>query len=113
MTAVENRIAQVIKSIHYTAHLLDPTAVGHELDQNQEIDAMEFINHLANSLNIYCIADLTQYRSSKEAVSVENTSDEETDVDRTDETASNEQQTSTSTSRTIEFVPIEPLYYSD
>ncbi|RVE41902.1 hypothetical protein evm_013452 [Chilo suppressalis] len=62
MTAVENRIAQVIKPIHLAAHLLDPIAVGQELDQNQEIDAMEFINDLANSLNIDCVADLAQYK---------------------------------------------------
>lgn len=62
ITAIQKRTAMVIKPIHYAAYMLDPTTTGLELNQNQEIEAMEFINDLANSLNIDCLADLAHYR---------------------------------------------------
>lgn len=62
MTAIEHRTAQVVKPIHYAAHMLNPKSEGHELTQNQEMEAMEFIYDLANFLNLDCLVDLAQYK---------------------------------------------------
>lgn len=62
-TAVEHRTTQVLKPIHYAAHMLNPKAEGHELTQYQEMEAMEFIQNLAVYLNLDCLVDLAQYRA--------------------------------------------------
>ncbi|KAJ2938743.1 hypothetical protein O0L34_g3356 [Tuta absoluta] len=63
LTAAEQRSLQVIKPIHCAAHLLDPKALGLELNPSQETEAMEFIYNLANDLNLNCLTDLAQYRA--------------------------------------------------
>lgn len=63
INAVTRRTNNCIKPIHYAAYLLDPRSQGIELDEEHEVDAMEFIHEVSQSLNIDVGVDLANYRA--------------------------------------------------
>ena len=61
--AVTKRTNNCLKPIHYAAYMLDPRSQGIELDEEHEVDAMEFIHDVSQSLNIDVGVDLANYRA--------------------------------------------------
>ncbi|XP_052752387.1 uncharacterized protein LOC128201000 [Galleria mellonella] len=61
--AVIRRADNCLKPIHYAAYLLDPRSQGIELEEEHEVDAMEFIHDVSQSLNIDVGVDLANYRA--------------------------------------------------
>lgn len=63
LAAVEKRTVETVKSVHYAAYLLDPKTQGIELSQDQEVEAMEFITDMAQTLDIDVMLDLANYKA--------------------------------------------------
>ncbi|CAH0402535.1 unnamed protein product [Chilo suppressalis] len=61
--AVIRRTNNCLKPIHYAAYLLDRRSQGIELEEEHEVDAMEFIHDVGQSLNIDVGVDLANYRA--------------------------------------------------
>lgn len=56
--AVIRRTNNCLKHIHYAAYLLDPRSQSIELEEEHEVDAIEFIHDISQSLNIDVGVDL-------------------------------------------------------
>ncbi|XP_053625477.1 uncharacterized protein LOC128683656 [Plodia interpunctella] len=67
ITAVDHKIFMCLKPIHLAAHLLDPKAVGRELNESEEMIAFEYINEMSKHLGIDVMPNLANYKS-KEGV---------------------------------------------
>ncbi|KAG7308255.1 hypothetical protein JYU34_006934 [Plutella xylostella] len=61
--ALTRRTNNCLKPIHYAAYMLDPRSQGIELNEESEVDAMEFIHDVGQSLNIDIGVDLANYRA--------------------------------------------------
>lgn len=62
-----SRKNMILNNIHLAAHLLDPSKQGQYLSNPQKIDALEFINSVAETMNINenVMTDLANYQSHK------------------------------------------------
>ncbi|KAL0849218.1 hypothetical protein ABMA28_013551 [Loxostege sticticalis] len=60
---VEKRSKDCIKPIHLAAYLLDPRAQGLTLNEDEDLEAMHFIEQMAQNLNIDVIVDLANYKA--------------------------------------------------
>lgn len=63
INAVNHRISMCIKPIHLAAHLLDPRSLGNELNEVEEMAALEFINEMAEHLGIDVMPNLANFKS--------------------------------------------------
>lgn len=61
--AVSRRMNKCIKPIHCAAYMLDPRTQGVELEEDHEIDAMEYIHEIAQTMNLEIAPDLANYRA--------------------------------------------------
>lgn len=52
LMATFRRMTMCIKPIHLAAYLLDPATQGAEMDEEETIEAMEYITTTANHLDI-------------------------------------------------------------
>ncbi|GBP23594.1 Retrovirus-related Pol polyprotein from transposon TNT 1-94 [Eumeta japonica] len=60
---VIKRTDNCMKPIHYAAYMLDLKSQGIELDEEHEVDAMEYIHEVSQSLNIDVGLDSANYRA--------------------------------------------------
>jgi len=44
---ISNRLKNIVKPVHITAHLLNPKTLGNDLTSEEHIDVSEFINNFA------------------------------------------------------------------
>lgn len=64
LTSVAERRKISIRLIHLAAYMLDPSAQGVELTQDEEIQAMEFIHDLGQQLSLHNVmAELACYKA--------------------------------------------------
>lgn len=63
MNAVETRRSSCLRPIHLAVYMLDPKSQGIELDEDEEITAMEFINEKGRQLSLELMTDLANYRA--------------------------------------------------
>lgn len=63
LNSVEKRTKDCIKPIHLAAYLLDPNTQGLTLNENEDLDAMEFIKILAQNHNFDVVTDLANYKA--------------------------------------------------
>lgn len=64
LTSVAERRKMSIRPIHLAAYMLDPSAQGVELTQDEELQAMEFIHDLGQQLNLHNVtAELACYKA--------------------------------------------------
>ncbi|KAI5634309.1 zinc finger BED domain-containing protein RICESLEEPER 2-like [Phthorimaea operculella] len=63
LTNVDERIDKCLKPIHLAAYMLDPAAQGVELDENQELDAMEYISETGQNIGLNVMPNLASYRA--------------------------------------------------
>jgi hypothetical protein len=57
----------ILNNVHLAAYLLDPSKQGQYLSNSQKIDALEFINSVAEIMNLNdnVMTDLANYQSHK------------------------------------------------
>ncbi|KAF9418293.1 hypothetical protein HW555_004826, partial [Spodoptera exigua] len=63
LNAVDKRRENCIKPIHLAAYMLDPKCQGIEMNEDEEIIAMDFIHEKGRQLNLEVITDLANYRA--------------------------------------------------
>ncbi|GBP93765.1 hypothetical protein EVAR_16283_1 [Eumeta japonica] len=61
--AIIRRANNCLKPILYAEYLLDPRSQGIESEEEHEVDAMEFIHDVSQSLNIDVGIDLANFRA--------------------------------------------------
>ncbi|XP_053620565.1 uncharacterized protein LOC128681048 [Plodia interpunctella] len=61
--AVDKRTKDCIKPIHLAAYLLDPKTQGLILNDDEDLQAMEFIETMAQTQNINVMTDLANYKA--------------------------------------------------
>lgn len=60
---VDERIDMCLKPIHFAAAILDPTSQGAELNENQELDAIEYICKVGQNIGVNVMPNLASYRA--------------------------------------------------
>lgn len=63
LSAVDSRRNNCIKPIHFAAYMLDPKTQGVELEEDEEVEAMDFLHTFGCRLNLEVMADLANYRA--------------------------------------------------
>lgn len=63
LNTVEMRNNNCIKPIHLAAYMLDPKTQGNDLEEEEELEAMEVINKVGSYLHIEVMADFANYRA--------------------------------------------------
>lgn len=63
LNAIEARKNNCLKPMHLAAYMLDPKSQGVELQEDEEIAAMEFIHGIGCQLNLDVMVDLANYRA--------------------------------------------------
>ncbi|KAL0842168.1 hypothetical protein ABMA28_014340 [Loxostege sticticalis] len=63
LNAVKMRRNNCVKPIHLAAYMLDPKTQGIELNEDEEISAMDFISEKGRQLNLDVMTDLANYRA--------------------------------------------------
>lgn len=63
LNAVKMRRNNCVKPIHLAAYMLDPKTQGIELNEDEEISAMDFICEKGRQLNLDVMTDLANYRA--------------------------------------------------
>lgn len=58
LNSVDKRTKDCIKPIHLAAYLLDPKTYGLTLNENEDLEAMEFIEIMAQNHNSDVVIDL-------------------------------------------------------
>lgn len=63
LNAIDKRMQSCIQPIHLAAYMLDPKTQGVELDDEEEVECLEFMHRLGQMFDIDVMPDLANYRA--------------------------------------------------